>query len=57
MKSRAAKWRHVRKRKSPTIYQKMRKTPKIEGKDNGNMEIAETLLTSPVIENNKSTKT
>ena len=57
MKSRAAKWRHARKRKSPTIYQKMRKTPKIEGEDNGNMEIAETLLTSPVIENNKSTKT
>ena len=57
MKSRAAKWSHARKRKSPTIYQKMRKTPKIEGEDNGNMEIAETLLTSPVIENNKSTKT
>ena len=57
MKSRAAKRRHARKRKSPTIYQKMRKTQKIEGKDNENIEISETLLTSPVIENNKSTKT
>ena len=57
MKSRAAKRRHARKRKSPTIYQKMTKKKKIEGKDNENIEISETLLTSPVIENNKSTKT
>ena len=57
MKSRAAKRRHAMKRKSPTIYQKMRKTQKIEGKDNENIEISETLLTSPVIDNNKSTKT
>ena len=38
MKSRAAKRRHARKRKSPTIYQKMRKTQKIEGKDNENRD-------------------
>ena len=57
MKSRAAKRRHARKRKSPAIYLKMSKTQEIEGKDNGNMEISENLLTTPINEKNKSTKT
>ena len=35
----------------------MRKTQEIEGKDNGNIEISENLLTSPINERNRSTKT
>ena len=57
MKSRAAKRRHARKRKSRAIYLKIRKTQEIEDKDNGNIEISEHLLTSSISERNKSTKT
>ena len=35
----------------------MKKTQKIEGKDNGNIEVSGNLLTSAVIEKNKGTKT
>ena len=35
----------------------MKKTQKIEGKDNGNIEISENLLTPSIIEKNRSTKT
>ena len=35
----------------------MRKTQEIEGKGNGNIEISENLLTSPINERNRSTKT
>ena len=42
---------------STSIYLKMRKTQEIEGKDNGNIEISENLVTSPINGKNKSTKT
>ena len=45
----------ARKRKSPAIFLKMRKTQEIGSKDNGNIEISENLLTSPANENNQST--
>ena len=57
MKSRAAKRRHARKKKYPGIFLKMRKTQEIEGKDNRNIEFSENLLTLPINEKNKNTKT
>ena len=45
----------ARKRKSPAIFLKMRKTEEIGSKDNGNIEISENLLTSPANKNNQIT--
>ena len=57
MRSRAANRRHAKNKECPAIYLQITKTQEIEGKNNGNIEISENLLTSPVNENDKGTKT